>query len=817
MSSIASDIARGIDLQRQNNLDAAADAYRSVLAADPANLTANTGIAIVLQQLGKLTEAETHLLRCLAQNHTHSLQLGILASNRLEQGRIHEACDAAADARRLDPRIPQLQSNHLLYSLYDDRLSTEQRYALHRDWGRSFLGPPLDTLPAPRRRIAGTRLRIGYVSADFRNHPVGTFLEPVLRHHDHAAFEIFCYSDVASEDATTARLRRFADHWISTRDSGGGGGGGGGAMPDAALADRIRHDGIDILINLAGHTQDNRLALFAAGGTGPAPVQLLFIGYPFTSGLPSIRYRFSDALLDPPGPDDALYSEKTVRLPAFWCYQPPDPCPPVGPLPGAAGAPFTFGSFNNLAKINAVVIETWSRILLKVPGSRLLLKYKALHDAGVRERFIAAFARHGIDPQRIETLPGTSVKEYMADFNRIDLGLDPFPFNGGTTTFNSFYMGVPVIALEGRGHAERMGAALLRHVGLDEFVAPTIDAYVERAVAAAHDLPRLAEIRRTLRQRLQQSPLMDAPGYTRAYESALRDLYADHLATANASAPLPAAAPVPTKPARIERIAAETAATPDFSIIFAGRDPHRRAKTLTHLQSRFHSRPFEILYINDPPSLAAAYNAAIAQSRSQHILLMHDDAEILNEDAPERLLSHLKTYDLVGIAGTTRLVNGVWSHAGQPHIFGQVANPAAAPVKEGYTLCVFGGVSAIAGGMQALDGVFMAGRRETFEQIRFDEETFDGFHLYDTDFSFRAFRAGLKLAVANDIHLFHQSVGSYDAVWRHYHERFLQKFARELPAAPQKKIWFAQIYCRTREELREKMLRNSSPSRGFTF
>ncbi len=796
-------------LQRQNKLDAALDAYRLALKDDPGNATAHTGIAIILQQVGGLTEAESHIRTGIAATADNSVQLGILAANLIEQGRVEEACDAVEDACALNPSIPQLQSNRLLYSTYDYRLTTDQHYALHREWGRSFSAASAASPRDVRRREAGARLRIGYVSADFRNHPVATFLEPVLRHHDHAAFEVFCYSDVQSEDGTTARLRRFADHWVSMRD------GGGEVMADVALAARVLQDDIDILVDLAGHTQENRLGFFARR---VVPVQVAHIGYPCTTGLPAMGYRFSDALLDPPGADEALYSEKTWRLPAFWCFQAPEPCPEVGELPCERSSAFTFGSFNNLAKINPVVIKAWSRILLRVPGSRLLLKYKALHDAGVRERFAAAFARHGIEAGRVEMLGGTGVKEYMADFNRVDLGLDPFPFNGGTTTFNSFYMGVPVVALEGRGHAERMGAALLRHVGLDDFVAATVDDYVERAVALAADRARLAEIRRTLRERMVRSPLMDGEGYTRAYEAALREMYAESVAVSNGAEAAEVVAAVSAKPVRVERIAStESAEVTEFSIIVAGRDAQRRASSERHLRERFRGRGFEILYLNDPPSLAAAYNAAVAQAVGERIVVMHDDAELLSEDAPERILEHLKTYDLIGVAGTTRLVSGVWSHSGQPYIFGQVANPAAAPVREGYTLCVFGGVSAIAGGMQAIDGVFMAGRREAFRQVPFDEETFDGFHLYDTDFSFRAFRAGLKLGVANDVHLYHKSVGTYDGVWREYHERFLRKFAGELPAVPQGKVWFAQVYCRTLAELREKMARNSSASRGFTF
>jgi hypothetical protein len=311
---------------------------------------------------------------------------------------------------------------------------------------------------------------------------------------------------------------------------------------------------------------------------------------------------------------------------------------------------------------------------------------------------------------------------------------------------------------------------------------------------------------------------MDGLAYTRAFETSLREMFAESITKSDESIPVASATPAVRKAIRIERIAHPSpVGETKFSILMAGRDSKRRAIATAHLTERFASHGFELFYINDPPSFAAAYNAAVGQAASEIIVLIHDDAQILNADAPERILSHLASFDLIGIAGTTRLVNGVWSRAGQPYIFGQVANPPPAPVRDGYNLCVFGGITAIVGDIQAIDGVFIAGRRSAFQQSPFDEEIFDGFHLYDTDFSFRAYRAGLKLGVANDIHLFHQSVGNYDAVWRDHHERFLRKFAGQLLPIPQSKVWFAQVYCRTLEDLREKMARNGSAARGFTY
>ena len=297
-------LERAISLQRQRQLDAALEAYHDAIAEEPLDATAHTGVATILQQLGKLSEAEAHVRVAVERSPENFVALGVLASNLIEQGRVEEAVAAAEGACRLNPGLLQLESNRLLYSLYDNRMTSERRFALHREWENRVAAPLVAPNGRGRKKATAGRLRIGYVSADFRNHPVAMFLGPILRHHDHAAFEVFCYSDVQTEDATTARLRLLADHWASMRD------GSGGVMTDAVLGERIVRDDIDIIVDLAGHTQDNRLGVFARR---VAPVQVTHIGYPCTTGLSAMGHRFSDALLDPAGGGrHALYGENVA-------------------------------------------------------------------------------------------------------------------------------------------------------------------------------------------------------------------------------------------------------------------------------------------------------------------------------------------------------------------------------------------------------------------------------------------------------------------------------------------------------------------------
>jgi predicted O-linked N-acetylglucosamine transferase (SPINDLY family) len=352
-------------------------------------------------------------------------------------------------------------------------------------------------------------LRIGYVSADFRIHVASFFTAPLLSQHDHRQFEIFCYANVAHPDELTDRLRSCADGWRSIV-----------ALSDQQVADLVRSDQIDILVDLAMHTAGNRLLVFARK---PAPVQVTWLAYPGTTGLSAIDYRLTDPYFDPPRLFDDCYSEESFRLPdTFWCYSPLAETPPVNALPALQNGSITFGCLNHFCKINDGVLALWAQVLQAVPQSRLLL----LTPRGqARERVLAKLAPAGIAASRLEFADRQPRREYLQQYQRIDLALDPFPCNGGTTTLDAFWMGVPTVTLVGKTVVGRAGWSQLCNLGLQELAAQTPEQYVARAAQLAGDLPRLQELRATLRQRMQQSPLMDAPRFARGVEQAYREMW----------------------------------------------------------------------------------------------------------------------------------------------------------------------------------------------------------------------------------------------------------------------------------------------------
>jgi predicted O-linked N-acetylglucosamine transferase (SPINDLY family) len=345
---------------------------------------------------------------------------------------------------------------------------------------------------------------------------VGTFIEPILANHDHAAFEVVCYCDVPRPDAVTQRLRAFADQWHSII-----------GMTDEQLAGKIRQDGIDILVDLAGHTADNRLRTLARK---PAPVQVTYIGYPDTTGLRAVDYRITDGDADPPGLTEQYHTESLIRLPGpFPCYSAPAEAPQANALPALSGGGVTFGSFNNFAKVTAHALALWARILDQVPGSRLLLKAASLGDLAVRQRVQEFFAGKAVSPQRLELLGREpSTRGHLSHYHRIDIALDTFPYCGTTTTCEALWMGVPVVSLAGSTHVARVGTSLLNSVGLAELSAHDEADYVRIACRLAGDLEKLAAMRITLRQRMQRSPLMDGPRLTRELEKVYREMWAEY-------------------------------------------------------------------------------------------------------------------------------------------------------------------------------------------------------------------------------------------------------------------------------------------------
>jgi predicted O-linked N-acetylglucosamine transferase (SPINDLY family) len=379
-----------------------------------------------------------------------------------------------------------------------------------RQWGELATAPLIGrTITHSNDRTADRKLRIGYVSPDFRNHPVGRSILPLLTNHDREQVEIFCYASVSPEDSTTSKLRQCAVSWRDIFRT-----------TDERAAEMIRGDRIDILVDLALHTVGNRLSLFARK---PAPVQMTYLGYCSTTGLSAIDYRLSDPFVDPPEIDLSFYSEQTVRLPRnYLCYAPLGDAPEVSPPPCLSGDGVTFGCLNNFMKCSAASLDLWARILQAIPGARLILHaWAGEHLDRVRERF----ERGGVSPSRLEFVGKQDWPQYMQTYGRIDVALDPFPYNGGITSCDALWMGVPVITLSGKTAVGRVGRSILSNVGLPELVAQTPEQYVQLAVDLANDPDRLRKLRGELRPRLLESPLMDGRQLARDIESVYRNAW----------------------------------------------------------------------------------------------------------------------------------------------------------------------------------------------------------------------------------------------------------------------------------------------------
>ncbi len=505
----------GNALRNSGRLEDALCAYRRALALQPDFADVHCNLATVWERQGKLHEAVTSYEKALALQPDSAYAHGGLAVVLKDQGRLDEALRHFARALELDPWLAETR-NSLLFSMnYVSGLQPEAVYAAHVEFGSRHEAPLREAASLPHANIPDTerRLRIGYVSGDFRYHSVASFLEPVLAQHDRARFEVYCYSCSSSADEMTRRLQGHADCW---RNIAG--------MSDEEAAQRIRDDRIDILVDLAGHTANNRLLTFARK---PAPVQVAYLGYPNTTGLTTMDYRLTDAHADPVGCSEHLFTERLVRLPrVFLCYCPTEGAPPLVPPPVVKTGQITFGSFNALPKITPEVVACWSRIFRALPKARLILKNDSLRDETARRRYLDLFSREGIAPERLELLGWTaSASGHLALYWRVDIALDPFPYNGTTTTCEALWMGAPVIALAGRTHAGRVGVSLLNSVGLDDLVADSPERYVELAVQLAQQPDRLASLRRELRERMAASPLCDAPAHIRAFETVYRTLW----------------------------------------------------------------------------------------------------------------------------------------------------------------------------------------------------------------------------------------------------------------------------------------------------
>lgn len=475
--------------------------------------------------------ALAHLNLGIVHYRNGRIAAGFAATERALEldGGLHQACnnlgtlhmaywDAEAAmqwlrrAVEIKPDYHEALSNRCMTANYVDGMEPDELFVLHLDYGRQ-LAAAIPSAPArPQAGHGARRLRIGYVSPDLRRHSVAYFMEPLLTHHDRSAFEVVAYYNYAAEDAVSARLRALCDAWVPTI-----------GLDDQAMAERIRADGIDILVDLAGHTHGNRLPVFARR---PAPVQATWLGYLTTTGLAAIDYRITDAQVDPPGAEPPAV-EAPLRLPGCYvCYRPEPDAPEVGPLPAATNGYLSFGSFNNPTKLSPACIALWSAVLAAVPGSRLVLKNRNLADPAMRALLAGRFADHGIEASRLELNEWQEdTVGHLAAYGQVDIALDTWPYNGVTTTCEALWMGVPVVSRVGATHASRQGRTLLAAIGLDHLARDSDAKFVRACQMLANDLAGLASLRAGMRQRLRASPLLDGARFARDVEAAYREMW----------------------------------------------------------------------------------------------------------------------------------------------------------------------------------------------------------------------------------------------------------------------------------------------------
>jgi predicted O-linked N-acetylglucosamine transferase (SPINDLY family) len=531
----------GVALRECGLLAEAVASLRAAVALDPTLFDAHVNLANALLEAGAATDAQLHYERALAidpraaavhnnlgnlhrERREHALALaayrralsldpnharahGNVGNVLRDVGRTSEAIPAYRRSLALAPDSADTWSNLLLAMDGADDVDEAAIADEHRAFGRRFAERIRPLAPQPARRHgAAAPLRVGLVSSDFCRHAAASFVEPLLRARDPAKVHFVCYYNRNRADDTTVRLQSLADAFVPVAGVG-----------DEELAARIRADGIDVLIDLNGHTAGNRLPLFFLR---PAAVQATWLGYLGATGVPTIDWRITDPHADPVDRADAAGLERAWRLPRTqWCWQPPPEAPGVAPLPCGQGHSFTFGCLNNPAKASPSALDAWANVLLRVPGSRLMLLVPG-DEARVAE-LVARFATQGIDESRLEFVRRGTVHDYLAHYARVDVALDTFPYNGGATTCDALWMGAPVVTLASGRPFGGSGASILAQVGLGDLVARTVSEYVDAAASLAHDRERVAALRDSLRARVERSPLRDEAGFARDFENML--------------------------------------------------------------------------------------------------------------------------------------------------------------------------------------------------------------------------------------------------------------------------------------------------------
>lgn len=501
----------GIALREKGDLAGAISAYREALKIAPHSSAIHFNLGNALRATQQPSAAARAYTEALRIDPRDVKALTNLAAVELGLGLQAQAIERLRTATRINPADTLARHSLIMATSYvaedpQDILRAGAQWAESR-------GPADDQSPPARRSYAGAsrRLRVGYVSADFRQHAAAYWIEPLIAGHDRSEVELVAYANQRKNDEVTARLRRHFDHWVNCADE-----------DDAGLASRIAEDGVDVLVDLSGHTEGNRLAVFAHC---PAPVQLTWFGFPGTTGLRIFDARLSDDVIDPVGVPDSYSSEPIERLPRFYAaFRPDAATPETGPAPCLSRGHVTFASLNNFAKVTPAMLTLWAEILRRVPNSRLLVQAAGVDEPAQSERLLCWFESQGVARARIELRGWSDLRSFLTMGQEADIALDPFPFNGGVTTCHSLWMGLPVVTRAGRTAASRVGLSLLGRLDLGNLVANSSDQYVEIGVALAQDPQRLSDLRGELRERMSQSALLDGADLARCATDAMKRL-----------------------------------------------------------------------------------------------------------------------------------------------------------------------------------------------------------------------------------------------------------------------------------------------------
>jgi len=504
----------GTVFQHAGEFDRAIECYQKSLARNPNYAEAHNNMGNSLKSKGLHADAVASYGRALQVQPNNGRFWNNLAQTLVDAGEFQQSMTAFDRAIAAEPQNAMIFGSWLYAMHFAPQIDPERMFQEHLNWDTRF-GAPLRPQIQPHQndRDPDRRLRIGYVSADFREHPVANFLESFLPWHDKSKFEVFAYADLRKSDERSARFERMVGRWRNIT-----------AISDDRVAGLIRDDQVDILVDLGGHTSGNRLLVFARK---PAPVQITYVGYPDTTGLSAMDYRITDAHADPPGATEKFHSEQLLRMPeSFLCFDPPDGLPMPSATPAMRNGFVTFGCSNAMTKINRPMLLLWARILSGLPNSRLVLKNRNMNDPDFRRLVGGIFAAAGIDPSRIELLPWALTRQkHLEFFERIDIALDTYPYHGTTVSCEGLWMGVPIVTLAGQIHLSRVGVSLLSNLGLPEWIASSPDDYVDLAIRQGADVDGLVRIRGELRHRMRDSILTDGKKFAGQIEEQYRNVW----------------------------------------------------------------------------------------------------------------------------------------------------------------------------------------------------------------------------------------------------------------------------------------------------